>query len=82
MIKTQFKLNRQFIQFLFWLGPSFVVMGLSAGVVIGSWEPIPLILIITGFVILGLWFLFQAYFKPQGKSETPYWSRRSTQAGN
>jgi len=81
MIKTQFKLNRQFIQFLFWLGPSLIVMGLSAGVVIGNWEPIPLILIITGVVILGLWFLFQAYFKPQDQSQTPYWSRRSTQAG-
>ena len=81
MIKTQFKLNRQFIQFLFFLGPSLIVMGLSAGIVIGSWEPIPLILIITGVVILGLWFLFQAYFKPQDQSQTPYWSRRSTQAG-
>lgn len=81
MIKTQFKLNRQFIQFLFFLSYSLIVMGLSAGIVIGSWEPIPLILIITGVVILGLWFLFQAYFKPQDQSQTPYWSRRSTQAG-
>jgi ABC-type uncharacterized transport system involved in gliding motility auxiliary subunit len=81
MIKNQFKINRQFIQFLFWLGPSLIVMGLSAGVVIGSWEPITLILIITGVVILGLWFLFQAYFKPQDQSQTPYGRRRATQAG-
>ena len=81
MTKTQFRINRQFLQFLFWLGPCLMVMGLSAGIVMGSWEPIPLILIMTGVVVLGLWFLFQAYFKPHNSSQTPYWSRRSTQAG-
>jgi ABC-type uncharacterized transport system involved in gliding motility auxiliary subunit len=81
MKKKQFKINGKLIQAFFWLGPCLIVMGLSAGVVMGNWEPISLILMITGIVILGLWLLFQAYFKSQDQSQTPYWNRRSTQAG-
>ncbi len=81
MKKAPFKISHKFIQIFFWLGPCLIVMGLSAGVVIGSWEPIPLALIILGVVLIGLWLLFQAYFKPSDHVKTPYWSRRSTQAG-
>lgn len=81
MKKAQFKISHRLIQIFFWLGPCLIVMGLSAGVVIGNWEPIPLALIVSGVVLLGLWLLFQAYFKPSDSLRTPYWSRRSTQAG-
>lgn len=81
MKKAPFKINHKLIQIFFWLGPCLIVMGLSAGVVIGNWEPIPLALIILGVVLIGLWLLFQAYFKPSDNIKTPYWSRRSTQAG-
>lgn len=81
MKKKQFKINNKLNVSLFWLGFCLIVMGLSAGVVIGNWEPISLILMITGVVILGLWLLFKAYFKSQDQSQTPYWNRRSTQAG-
>lgn len=81
MKKAPFKISHKLIQIFFWLGPCLIVMGLSAGVVIGNWEPIPLALIILGVVLIGLWLLFQAYFKPSDNVKTPYWSRRSTQAG-
>ena len=61
-------------KYLFWLGPVFVVMGLSAAVVSGGWGPVPLGLLIAGIVLTGLWLLFQA-------RESNWWGRRSTQAG-
>ena len=61
-------------KYLFWLGPVLVIMGLSAGVVSGNWEPVPLGLVIAGIVTIGLWLLFQA-------RESNWWGRRSTQAG-
>ena len=47
-------------------------MGLSAGVVSGTWKPVPLGLVVAGIVISALWLLFQA-------RESNWWSRRSTQ---
>lgn len=61
-------------KYLFWLGPVLVVMGLSAGVVSGNWEPVPLGLVIAGIVTTGLWLLFTA-------REINWWGRRSTQTG-
>lgn len=60
--------------YLFWLGPALVLMGLSARVVSGKWLPVPLGLLISGVVLIGLWLLFQAH-------ATNWWGRRSTQAG-
>ncbi|MGB7426204.1 MAG: Gldg family protein [Microcoleaceae cyanobacterium] len=56
-------------------------MGLSAGVVSRTWQPLPLGLIIAGVVIVGLWLLLLRYFQPADSHKNPYWSRRSTQAG-
>ncbi|EAW38991.1 Gldg family protein [Lyngbya sp. PCC 8106] len=71
----------KFLKYTFWLGPVLIIMGLSAGFVSGSWEPVPLGLMIAGVVIIGLWFLFRVYFRQGDSLKHPYWSRRSTQAG-
>jgi len=68
------------IQYLFWLGPMLAIAGLSAGVVSGIWQPVPLALIIAGAVIVGLWFVLQSYLRSQ--TSTPLRDRtRSTQVG-
>lgn len=72
-MKTVAKKKKNYWQYLFWLGPFLVLMGLSAGVVSG-WGPVPLGLLISGIVLCGLWFLLQAY-------TSNWWGRRSTQAG-
>lgn len=66
--------KKNYWKYLFWLGPALVLMGLSAGVVSGNWEPVPLALVIGGIVLIGLWLLFQA-------RESNWWGRRSTQTG-
>ncbi|NJN59893.1 MAG: ABC transporter, partial [Leptolyngbyaceae cyanobacterium SL_5_9] len=63
------------LKYLFWLGPALVVMGLSAGVIAGSWIPLPLALILTGIVISGIWLFFESSFLKG------FLGRRSTQAG-
>jgi len=63
------------LKYLFWLGPALVVMGLSAGVIAGSWVPLPLALIITGIVTIGIWLFFESSFLKG------FLGRRSTQAG-
>ena len=66
--------RKKYWKYLFWIGPAFVLMGVTAGLVSGNWEPVPLGLLISGIVLIGLWLLFQA-------RETNWWGRRSTQAG-
>jgi len=58
-----------------WLSPGLVLSGITAGLVSGSWQPIPLAIIISGFVVFGLWLLYGAY-------EQKFWSRRSTKVGS
>ncbi len=65
--------NRKYLKYLVWIGLFLIVMGLVAGLVSGTWLPVPLALIITGIVIIGLW-LFM------GTSTQSFWKRRSTQA--
>jgi ABC-type uncharacterized transport system involved in gliding motility auxiliary subunit len=62
-------------KYLFWLGPLLITGGLSAGVISGKWEPIPMVLIIAGAVVLGLGLLYQIY------TSKGFWGRRSTQVG-
>ncbi len=66
--------------YLFWLGPILTIIGLSAGFVSGTWEPIPLALITAGLVIIGLWIFYQAYSVEQN-STTTWWNGRATEAG-
>lgn len=64
-------------RYLFWSGPLLTIMGISAGVVSGDWTSIPLGLIISGIVIMGLWVVFLGR---GGDARQPqFWSRRSTQ---
>ncbi|MTJ07778.1 MULTISPECIES: Gldg family protein [unclassified Anabaena] len=61
-------------KFVFWLGPFFLVAGLTVGLISEKWGTIPLLLLITGLVICCLWVL--------GKSQkSKWWQKRSTQSG-
>ena len=66
--------------YLFWLGPILTIIGVSAGFVSGTWEPIPLALITAGIVITGLWIFYQAY-SIERNSTINWWSGRATEAG-
>lgn len=61
-------------KYLFWLGPFFLVAGLTSGLVSSTWGTISLAFLITGLVIIGLWVFVQS-------QENQWWGRRSTQAG-
>jgi len=61
-------------QYLFWIGPCLLVMGLTAGVVSGIWGQVPLGLIILGFACTAAWLFTSA-------RKNKWWERRSTQAG-
>ncbi|MDY6807368.1 MAG: Gldg family protein [Cyanobacteriota bacterium] len=54
--------------YIFLLGPILIIMGLSAGFVSATWEPVPLALIISGLVIVALWLLYLSYSREK-KSE-------------
>ena len=66
--------------YLFWLGPISIIIGVSAGFVSGTWQPIPLALITFAIIIIGLWIIYQAYSIEQN-STTTWWSGRATEAG-
>ncbi|MEB3342271.1 Gldg family protein [Okeania sp.] len=66
--------------YLFWLGPILIIIGISAGFVSGTWEPIPLTLITVGIVIAGLWIFYQVY-SLEKKSTNTWWKSRATEAG-
>lgn len=63
------------LKYIFWLGPLLIILGLSAGIVSGTWGLLPLGLLITGLVVLGLGVSWADIF---GKG---FWGRRSTQVG-
>jgi ABC-type uncharacterized transport system involved in gliding motility auxiliary subunit len=67
------------LKYLFWLGLFLTVMGLTAGVVSGTWGAIPLGLAIGGLVIIGLWLIFLG--RIEDSFQPKFWSRRSTQSG-
>ena len=64
-------------RYLFWSGPILTIMGISAGVVSGGWTSIPLGLIISGLVIIGLWVVFLG--RGSNLQQPQFWNRRSTQ---
>ncbi|HLO47769.1 MAG TPA: Gldg family protein, partial [Kamptonema sp.] len=69
------KIIRSNWKYSFWLGPALIIAGIVAGFVSGSWQPIPLAIVISGVVVVGLWVLFVAY-------EQKFWGRRSTQVSS
>ncbi len=60
-------------KYLFWLGPFLLAVGLTSGLVSGNWGIIPLVFLIMGTVISGLWIVLQS-------QRNQWWNRRSTQA--
>jgi ABC-type uncharacterized transport system involved in gliding motility auxiliary subunit len=73
MMKTN--KTKNYLIYLFWLGPFLSVMGLTAGVVAGEWSPVVLGLLFVGLFIIGCWLLFLGAMSPA------FWKRRSTQVG-
>ncbi|NDJ19366.1 GldG family protein [Myxacorys almedinensis] len=73
-----FKPRFQFLKYLFWLAPLFVIMGVVAGIVSGVWGTVPLSLIIAGVVIFVLWLVFLG--RGDATLQPNFWKRRSTQA--
>jgi len=69
----------KYLKYLFWLGPMLVLAGAIAGLVSGSFSPIPLGLVIAGVVVIGLWLVQSA--AREDASQPNFWSQRSTQVG-
>lgn len=67
--------KNKYWKYAFWAGPVLILMGLTAGVVSGSWVPVPAGLVIAGIVSLAVWFVLQMN---DGDS---LWGQRSTVAG-
>ena len=67
--------NKNYLIYLFWLGPFLSIMGITAQVVAGNWSPVSLGLLFTGLAFIGFWLLFVGAFAPE------FWGRRSTQVG-
>jgi ABC-type uncharacterized transport system involved in gliding motility auxiliary subunit len=68
------------LKYLVWIGPFLIVMGLSAGVVAGSFGAVPLGLIIAGIVAIALWVILQGNSDVTSPGHQ-FWGRRSTLAG-
>ena len=71
------KVNSALLNLLLWLGLLLMVAGVSAGVIAGTWATLPLGLLLTGIVILGLGLLLRWQFAPQ--QGLSWWRRRSVQ---
>lgn len=66
-------INWKLLKYLFWLGPMLVIMGLTAGAVIGSWGVVPSGLVLAGIAVIVAWLLLESSAQPG------FWRRRSTQ---
>lgn len=65
--------------FIFWLGSTLIFIGLSVGFVSETWDELPLGLIISGIVIVGLCLLY-LFFSAQARQKK-LWGGRATEAG-
>jgi ABC-type uncharacterized transport system involved in gliding motility auxiliary subunit len=72
--KRFWKRLNKYLRYLFWIGPVLMIMGVTAGIVAGSWGVVPSGLLITGIIVIGLWLLVESYSQPE------FWQRRSTVA--
>jgi len=72
-MKTILGIRHSRWQALFLLGPLLLVVGLSAGIISGTWGALPLGLVIAGLALISLWFLLGDWLRKG------VWSRRSTQ---
>ncbi|HEY9751518.1 MAG TPA: Gldg family protein [Coleofasciculaceae cyanobacterium] len=71
----------QYLPYLFWPGAMLILAGLAAGVVAGTWVPIPLGLIVLGLAVIGVWLLWLGRSPAGAHWETGFWRRRSTRSG-
>ncbi|KYC35129.1 ABC transporter [Scytonema hofmannii PCC 7110] len=60
-------------KYLVWVGLFLIAAGVTAGLVSENWGLIPLVLIIAGTVVIGLWLIWQ-------NQQNNWWGKRSTQA--
>ncbi|MUG99652.1 ABC transporter [Scytonema sp. UIC 10036] len=60
-------------KYLVWLGPFLLTAGVTVGLVSENWGLLPLVLIIAGTIVIGLWLIWQ-------NQQNNWWGRRSTQA--
>jgi ABC-type uncharacterized transport system involved in gliding motility auxiliary subunit len=67
--------NKNYLIYLFWLGPILSIMGITAKVVADDWSPVSLGLLFAGLAIIGFWLIFLGALSPG------FWKRRSTQVG-
>ncbi|UZQ55840.1 Gldg family protein [Trichothermofontia sichuanensis B231] len=74
-MKTKRWQGSKYLPSVFWLGPISLIIGVSAGVVAGTWVPIPLMFLIGGGILIAGWLWWQT------SATTGFWGRRSTQAG-
>lgn len=66
-------LNLKSFKYIYWLGPLLALAGITAGLVAGSWGPVPVGLIGAGIGLILLWLL------TQGGDLRSFWGQRSTQ---
>ncbi len=64
----------KYIRYLIWLGVMLATAGLVSGLLSG-WDSLPLALLISGIVLIGIWFLLLGQARPE------FWGQRSTQSG-
>lgn len=64
--------SKQIWSVLPWFGLGLVLMGLSAGIISGQWNTVPLVLLCVGGLCFGLWLL-------RTVSSRHFWVQRSTQ---
>jgi ABC-type uncharacterized transport system involved in gliding motility auxiliary subunit len=74
-MKQMRALNWNSLKYLFWIGPFLIVMGLTAGAVVGSWGIVPTALMVTGLAVIGVWLVLESRLQPD------FWGKRSTQVG-
>ena len=73
-----FKFNSKYWKYIFWLGLCLIIMGISAWFISGTWLPVPLALVIGGFVAIGVWLITQTNQDLTSPAQG-FWGRRSTQ---
>ncbi len=74
MKTTRWK-GSKYLPYAFGLGPIFLIMGVAAGMVAGTWVPVPLIFLVMGGILIAGWLWWQT------RLTRGFWGRRSTQAG-
>ena len=73
------KLKPRFLILILWLGLALIIAALSVGLVTAKWNALPLGLLISGVVFLGVWLLLK--WQIAARNASSWWRRRSIQSG-